>query len=569
MSDTSELGEDDLVELSLLRDFEIDELIQAGFLSEDEKLTTPLDNELIIQYDELDLHVTAGPSYPATTVTWKIDNHATSREVVDDLRAQLKQIVEESAATNNPEKWRRRGEECSFGVFEPAMVVLELAKKTASHLETWRHRKAEKTTAPKKKKKKSEEQSSYLPFETKMERPITTISDVVYQYLQETPQQICSRIPPYYRILHIEEVVRADLAQKFHEKQKEMRKKLRSQPTDVLRKYVPPYLHQTKRKEVMVDYAVKPRLTFHGTSRQVVPSIVRYGFLKPGGKNPGTNETHTIRCGATYGRGIYSSPNPDFSLSYTGDYCHATKPNEFFGIKLIVCATLMGVSANMTRNDNWREQSEPYPGADSHVANRDLEYIVFDTAQILPVYVIHIDWGQENAQHFLDLPKDPGHFIPSQTKTHPKLLKDVRWPYQIQAQKAAAFASAAKWFPYGYGPSTGSKFVVEEVGEVDEDEEEYGDYQALRGEEIKELTNYDFWSWVKVGVEMDMAAVGGDSANEYARQRHWNGPEVMGGGLIPEWDELRDPREEDGKGDDDNENVWEEDGDLGLDLLTL
>ncbi|KAI0840903.1 hypothetical protein F5Y06DRAFT_262021 [Hypoxylon sp. FL0890] len=557
MSDDSELSEDDLVELSLLRDFETDELIKAGFLSEDEQLRAPLSREITFKQDELDLCVTAGPCYPAVPVTWMIENHTMPRQVVDELRAQLRRIVEAAAVTNSISKWKRR-EENAFGVFEPTMVVLELAKKTATSLDAWRRNVSERRSV-------QPVDKSYLPFKTKQVNQILTISDVAKLYLQETPQEICSRIPSNYRILHVEEVIRFDLAREFHVKQEEMRAKLTKQPYGALLRGVPP-AQQSRRKEVLVEHLVTPKVTFHGTARQFVPSIVRYGFLKPGKRNPGTNEVHNIRCGATYGRGIYSSPDPDFSLSYTGDTCHATKPNEFFGIKLIVCATLMGRSANISRADNWREQTVPYPGADSHVANRGLEYIVFDTAQILPVYVIHIDWGQDNAAHFMDLPSDPGNFVPTRKKRHAKLLDNIRWPGDIQRERAAALARAAKWFPYGYGPSTGSKFVVEEIGDVDEDEEEYGDYQELRGEDINDKTNLDFWSWVKVGVEMDMAESGEPSVDEYTRQRHWHGPESSK--MTAAWDDLPDPRVNDQE-EEDGHAKRDEDDDLGLGLLML
>jgi len=39
---------------------------------------------------------------------------------------------------------------------------------------------------------------------------------------------------------------------------------------------------------------------------------------------------------------------------------------------------------------------------------------------------------------------------------------------------------ARKHFPHGFGPATGDNFVVEEIGAVDDDEEEWGDYQLDR-----------------------------------------------------------------------------------------
>lgn len=56
-------------------------------------------------------------------------------------------------------------------------------------------------------------------------------------------------------------------------------------------------------------------------------------------------------------------------------------------------------------------------------------------------------------------------------------------PWAKQAKKEALKAAASKWFPYGYGPATGSNFVVEDIGEVSDDEEEYGEFQVLRGQQ--------------------------------------------------------------------------------------
>ncbi|KAI1078925.1 ADP-ribosylation [Whalleya microplaca] len=571
MADTSKLSEDDLVALALARDFEIDELIKEGFLSNDEQRTAPLDQELIFDYDELSLHVTAGPCYPAVAVAWRIDNRTLSRKAVDELRSQLRAIVEASTETNNIPRWK--SQEDAFGIFEPSMVVLELGRETIKHLKLWRDK-----MASMKVQKKTEDSEWELPFQEKPASSIMTTSDVAYHFLQQSPQKICEKIPSEYRILHVEEVLRVDLAYAFQRKQDQMREKLHTKSISALRASIPPNLQHSKRMSVLVDYLVQPRITFHGTSRQFVPSIVRHGFLKPGSKNSSTGKEHEVRCGATYGQGIYSSPDPEFSLSYSGYLCHATKPNEFFGIKLLVCATIMGRTASMGREDNWRSKSEPYPGADSHVANRGLEYIVFDTHQIIPIYVVHIDWGRDNADHFADLPSDPVNFVPSQQKktaAEARSWKSISWPGEKKRAKAAIFASASKWFPYGYGPASGTKFVVEEVGEVDEDEEEYGDYQALRGEEIHDKSKLDFWSWVKVGEEMDAAASSEGnaegrvaSADEYTAHRKgyriaasdttssWDG--------MPVWDAIPVPRE-----DSHTSKEKDEDEDFGLGQLML
>ena len=68
----------------------------------------------------------------------------------------------------------------------------------------------------------------------------------------------------------------------------------------------------------MLDYLTAPRLTFHGTLRNLVRSIMKHGFVKPDHQIGSSGEAVQVRCGNSYGRGIYTSPNPNFSLLYTG-----------------------------------------------------------------------------------------------------------------------------------------------------------------------------------------------------------------------------------------------------------
>ncbi|RYP93827.1 hypothetical protein DL770_000023 [Monosporascus sp. CRB-9-2] len=113
--------------------------------------------------------------------------------------------------------------------------------------------------------------------------------------------------------------------------------------------------------------------------------------------------------------------------------------------------------------------------------------------------------SEENAENFKSLPADPAQYAPTEKKPHPSLLQDVRWAGHKQRQKVANLARASKCPPYGYGPATGGRLVVEKVAEVDEGEEDYGEYQAYRGEEVKDESNLDFWNWVKAGEKKDAA----------------------------------------------------------------
>jgi len=75
--------------------------------------------------------------------------------------------------------------------------------------------------------------------------------------------------------------------------------------------------------------------------------------------------------------------------------------------------------------------------------------------------------------------------------------------------KEARKAAALKWFPYGYGPATGTSFVIEEIGEVSDDEEDYGDYQKQRQE-----VNDEFRNWWESSTE------GGSWFDEYQKSRN-------------------------------------------------
>ena len=55
---------------------------------------------------------------------------------------------------------------------------------------------------------------------------------------------------------------------------------------------------------------VQPSVTFHGTFRLVVESIVRYGFIVPGNEIGKTGHKIDALRGCTYGSGVYSSPDP-------------------------------------------------------------------------------------------------------------------------------------------------------------------------------------------------------------------------------------------------------------------
>lgn len=139
--------------------------------------------------------------------------------------------------------------------------------------------------------------------------------------------------------------------------------------------------------------------------------------------------------------------------------------------RIIVCAVLLGMPLLVRDDGTTESENIARKNAHSHVSPDELEYVVFNSAQIIPCYVVHLDLGIEEATQYLkDISRNPNHFAAKKKKMQ-KL-----WPAEKEAIKQAKKAAAEKWFPFGFGPATGTSFVIEEIGETSDDEENYGDY---------------------------------------------------------------------------------------------
>jgi len=131
----------------------------------------------------------------------------------------------------------------------------------------------------------------------------------------------------------------------------------------------------------------KPRIAYHGTRANLVPSITDRGLLVPGSAS---GVGHVTDSG-WYGKGIYLSPNPDLSLGYTQ------------GGKMLVCSVLMGRVFKCTERLDGQGCKRGY---DSHESPCGQEYVIFNAAQVLPCYVI------EFTQQTLNAPADTSYPAP-------------------------------------------------------------------------------------------------------------------------------------------------------------
>lgn len=217
----------------------------------------------------------------------------------------------------------------------------------------------------------------------------------------------------------------------------------------------------------------------------------------PGERIGKTGETNEMRfTNAWYGFGIYSSSSLEFASCYGewgwGDGAHNKfgyrNPAEIPGMRIVVCATLMGRSLQVSR-DEAEDTHNRDPTVQSHVSPDKMEYVVFDAAQMVPCYVLHIDFGPDVARDLFDeMKNDP--LKKSKPRVDTGFHNADNSPGAKVAKREALKAAAEKWFPYGFGPASGTNFVIEEIAEVDDDEEEAGEFRALRGEQDDEIQNF-------------------------------------------------------------------------------
>lgn len=134
----SSLTEDECIELELLRDQEIDALIENELLPEQERWKLELRNGFMFTYPEVVVEVTTGHPYPLGLPKCQVHNLTLPRIMVDKLRIALRETVERDRQSNSFEKWIDRATLNSSACFDFEMTVLHIAAKTLSHVEEYR-----------------------------------------------------------------------------------------------------------------------------------------------------------------------------------------------------------------------------------------------------------------------------------------------------------------------------------------------------------------------------------------------------------------------------------------------
>ncbi|TQW08210.1 poly(ADP-ribose) polymerase catalytic domain-containing protein [Cordyceps javanica] len=348
----------------------------------------------------------------------------------------------------------------------------------------------------------------------------STVADTAHDLLGQTPAELVAGISDEFRVVHVESVVRGDLLARFLHYQRALGETLQRAGSagQNLRRCMPPGggggcdRRLPSRLEDVVADMIRPRVTFHGTPLRSVRSIVRHGFVKPGRVVDG-RVVASPRTGIAYDRGIYSSPCPGYALSYavgggSNNQRVATPLGMLPSLRLVVCATVMGrtLGPRQQRDGDGDDDYDRAPDARVHGPLADgfdahwdggLEYITHHEAAMLPCYVIHLDLGSAAARAAVALARADPTAYQRQVRAARRERRQLLLAGQGDGGAAAAGAAGAapgdqkraaearkaaamKWFPYGYGTARGTRFVVEEVGEVSDDEEDYGEWQEDR-----------------------------------------------------------------------------------------
>jgi hypothetical protein len=466
----------------------VDKLIEDSVTPQVHKIRGALsDGTINFDFSECTLQVMVDLRH-RFPIQHSIENTHMPRKAVDTMRLALRIYLAEEAA-----------DFYGTSLFDICLPILRLLEETTSYIEEYRSKLSEKDFLlhPEWTVRRPISDRKIFSHNDEEEKSATTVEyQAVPNTLGATPKQICELIAPregLLRVVHCEAVMRSNSLTAFEDKKAIMREQLNRFSLSTLARSVPSghwrgHGSTQSQKQEIIEYLLTPRITFHGTQKETVRSIVRHGFLKPGDVHPGTGITLPVRCGSTYGRGIYSSPSPSFALSYTS-WAAKTTASDIAGMKLIVCATVMGRASAVFRGDNWRDLSQPREGADSHVGNCEQEYIVFDSAQILPCYVVHLDWGEQPSRTL-----DQVQSLAAKIKNGPKTALSQMAPGDLQRHKEERMAKARKFFAYGFGPVSGNKVIIEDIASDDDDEEDYGEYQGSRVD-VDAQEQHSFWDW--------------------------------------------------------------------------
>ena len=235
-----------LLDLNFKGTLSLEYLIKRNIPADVEQRQVSFVNGFIFGYPEVTLRIHSHSQHCNHALQHSIENCELSRPIVDSLRRSLRESVIDNCGT------------IRLSSFDVAMLVLQLLEETTHFLQGYRKSRSGNQKL---------ENNRYSLY-----RQPDTAPDTAFYWLGKTTKEICDNILPSYEIVHVESIMRPDLSRRFRRMQDHMRSTLSSQSLQNLERYVPrdQLHHSSFRLEDAVDYLVKPRITFHGTKREVV-----------------------------------------------------------------------------------------------------------------------------------------------------------------------------------------------------------------------------------------------------------------------------------------------------------
>ncbi|CAG5130807.1 unnamed protein product, partial [Candidula unifasciata] len=172
--------------------------------------------------------------------------------------------------------------------------------------------------------------------------------------------------------------------------------------------------YQKKLKKERGEELSYPVLGFHGTNEKNIKSICEQGF-----KTPGDSGFQQKTDAGFFGAGVYFSEYPSYSMSYIQG-----------GSKLMLCQVLPG---KVYECQSMIVGAALMKGYDSHMSPCKKELIIFNSAAILPCYIIYF----QNA-------KSDFKYAPSTSKTAKHASGDVTSTSVSKIFKGMNFALTGK-----------------------------------------------------------------------------------------------------------------------------
>jgi len=245
----------------------------------------------------------------ADTIVVRVASGSMPRVYIDPLRQELRQMVSMASVG--------RG-----GILDFDVTLLQAVETVIIHVHEWRLRTRPKLTPQVEKGWDMRTASEKDIFDNPLGFNLDSVEDTTYHILGKSVKELCESLEDEeFRILHVENVMRTDLARRFEKRQKEMLDGFMKLSYAELRPCVAhetiPFRSSEDNRDGLARELCRPRAVYHGTDCWKVSSIVRWGFVLPGHQIGDTERELSVAFGGSFGYGVYTFPDAEYALLYS------------------------------------------------------------------------------------------------------------------------------------------------------------------------------------------------------------------------------------------------------------